>query len=138
MKPYEQLTHLGKLRRLYELAQLALQQYDIDPVSISLISKSTNLIYRIQTENRERWIIRLAQPGWRTKKDLESGAMWMEAIARDCEIPVATIKRSKKGEYVATAVSQSVPNPWHIIVMSWLPGRLLGSQLNSSNLVRMG
>ena len=138
MKPYDQLTFKGKLKRLNQLAQIALTHYPIKPVKVSIFSYSTNLIYRVQTEDGQNLVLRLARPGWRSLQDLQSGVMWMAALARDTDIPVAQVIPSKQGAFVITAVSPHVSQPWHAILQSWLPGKLLGTQLNEANLFKMG
>ena len=40
MKPFEELTHLGQVRRLRGLAQAALQQYDLPAARMTLIVAS--------------------------------------------------------------------------------------------------
>ena len=87
MKPYSDLTPAGKLRRLHNLALAALAHYDIDHSEIAYHGLDTNLLYRVSSAGGERFMLRLAYPGWRTLEDLQSEAMWLEAIRRNTSIP---------------------------------------------------
>ena len=75
LKSYEQLTRLGKLRRLRGLAENALAQHELDVREYDLIGTDTNLIYRVQTADQQQFALRVAQPGWRTLTDLQSEAL---------------------------------------------------------------
>ena len=76
MKPYVDLSNAGKLRRLRTLAAAALAQYDLrDPV-LTYHTYATNLLYRVTTPSGERYMLRLASPGWRT------GAAWDSILNR--------------------------------------------------------
>jgi Ser/Thr protein kinase RdoA (MazF antagonist) len=148
MQPYTALTPAGKLRRLRQLAQQALACYDLKNPQLTYHTFDTNLLYRVTTTNGERFILRLAYPGWRTFEDLQSEALWLEALARDTVIPAPRVIPAISGELVLPlsdppagqrlTVPIGVPDTWNATLMSWLPGRLLGKYLTSSNLEKMG
>ena len=94
MIPYTALTPAGKLRRLHRLALAALACYDLKDPQLTYHAFDTNLLYRVTaaTTNGERFILRLAYPGWRTFEDLQSEALWLDALARDTVIPAPRVK----------------------------------------------
>ena len=145
MKPFEKLTYLGHLRRLRQLAVSALTHYDLDVERLELVGTETNLIYRVRTAVGEQFALRVAAPGWRTLQDLQSEAMWLEALDRDTDIVVSVVKRTREkgtsadsGQAVVTVSAPGVPQPRHAILMRWLPGGLLGKRLTEVNLYKMG
>jgi len=83
-------------------------------------------------------MLRLAAPGWRTLKDLQSEALWLEALDRDTAVPVPRIVQARSGEYVLPMKRPAVPETWNIVLMRWVPGRLLGHYLTQRNLAKMG
>jgi Ser/Thr protein kinase RdoA (MazF antagonist) len=138
MKDYGQLSRLGKLRRLRSLAENVLAQYDLNVCGLALIGTDTNLIYRVETADSERFALRVAQPGWRTLTDLESEAMWLAALARDTDICVPVVQLGREGAAVVTTTAPGIPQPHYATLMRWLPGGLLGKQLTETNLYKMG
>jgi len=70
MKPYNDLSISGRLRRLRDLAIAALALYELKNPKISYHSFDSNLHYRVTTVSGERYMLRLAAPGWRTFEDL--------------------------------------------------------------------
>ena len=124
---------------MQELAHAALAHYDVKVGRCVRVGDSTNLIYRVDTEDGQHFALRLAAPGWRTLSDLQAEALWLEALAHDTDICVPRIVRAKNGEAVVTAQTDGVPEPRHATLMSWLPGELLDKEnITKANLVKMG
>ena len=138
MKAYNELTRTGKLRRLHWLAQNALTRYSLPSPRLTYHCFATNLLYRVEAADGARYVLRLASPGWRTRTDLESEAMWLDALGADTDLCIPRIIRSTEGASVLQMTGGSVPDTWHATLMSWLPGRLLGKCINPANLEKMG
>ena len=138
MKPYSDLTRAGKLRRLHTLAVAALAHYDLDSPELILHSSATNLLYRVTTASGERFMLRLAVPGWRTLEDLQAEAAWLAALGQETSVPVPRILPALSGESVLPICRESVPDTWNTMLMSWVPGRLLRHYLSERNLEKMG
>lgn len=138
MKPYNQLSNNGKLRRLHALAVAGLAQYDLPDPKIEFHRFDTNLLYRVTTKTGENFIFRLASPGWRTYQDLLSEAMWLTALEQDTDIPVPGVIPNRSGGYVLSIMIPGIPKVRHMTLMRWLPGRLLGKHLTVRNLEKMG
>lgn len=138
MKPYQSLSLKGKLRRLHGLALAALTQYDLAISEVVYHRFDTNLLYRLTASSGERFILRLAYPGWRSFADLWSEAAWLDALARDTGIPAPRVIQARSGERVLPMLVEGVPDAWNVTLMSWLPGRLMGHSLTERNLEKMG
>jgi Ser/Thr protein kinase RdoA (MazF antagonist) len=138
MKPYSNLTLAGKLRRLRALAVAALAHYDLKNPEITYYGFETNLLYRVTTASGERFMLRLAVPGWRTFVDLQSEALWLDALGREPDVSAPSILPARSGEYVLALSQPGVPHTWNTSLMSWVPGRLLRHYLTERNLEKMG
>lgn len=86
MIPFDNLTRAGKLRRLHALAQSALASFDLADPALEFHCLITNVHYRVTTRHGQRFVLRLGHPAWRTLNDLQSEAMWLEALARDTDV----------------------------------------------------
>lgn len=138
MKPYNNLSRMAKLRLLHSLAVTALARYDLKDPEIAFFGYQTNLLYRVTSASGERFMLRLATPGWRAFEDLRSEAMWLSALIRDTPLSVPKIIPARSGEFVLPLSSPVVPGVWNASLMSWVPGRLLGHYLTEPNLEKMG
>ncbi len=137
-KPYSELSFAGKLRRLHALAEAALESYNLKSPQLVYHGFDTNLLYRVTTAAGERFMLRLAYPGWRTFEDLQSEALWLDALRRDTSIPAPHIIPARSGEFVLPLNRPDIPKVWNASLMSWVPGRLLGGYLTERNLEKMG
>jgi Ser/Thr protein kinase RdoA (MazF antagonist) len=138
MKAYENLTNRGKLRRLRKLAILGLSHYDLPDPQLTYHGFETNLLYWVTAAGGERFMLRLAYPGWRTLTDLTAEALWLTALSEDTDIPVPAVLPTRDGELVLSIMSPEVPDVWPMTLMRYAPGRLLGNYLTGPNLVKMG
>lgn len=136
--PFLELSDTAKLRRLRTLAESVLAGYGLKNPSIVYHGFETNLMYRVRTESGQRYMLRLASPGWRTLEDLWSEAVWLEALSRDTAIQAPRVIPNREGRYVVQASVPGVPDPWCATLMTWVPGRLLGHFLHARNLEKMG
>lgn len=138
VKPFGDLTDVGRLRRLRPLAEAALAHYDLAAPTLTFHAFATNLLYRVSTASGERFVLRLAVPGWRTLEDHRAEAAWLQALARDTDVGAPTIVPTRAGETVLALTAPGVPGTWNALLMTWLPGRLLGHHLSSANLATLG
>jgi Ser/Thr protein kinase RdoA (MazF antagonist) len=116
----------------------ALAHYDLDSPEIAYYGFETNLLYRVTTASGERFMLRLASPGWRTLEDLRSEALWLEALGRETAVSAPRVTPARSGETVLPMGRPGVPKTWNATLMSWVPGRLLGHYLTERNLEKMG
>jgi Ser/Thr protein kinase RdoA (MazF antagonist) len=138
MKPYRDLTLAGKLHRLHKLAVTALACYDLESPKLTFHSFATNLLYRVTAASGERFMLRLATPGWRTFEDLQAEALWLGALGHETSLAVPRIVPARSGEWVLPICLPGVPDTWNATLMSWVPGRLLRYYLSERNLAQMG
>lgn len=138
MKPFEQLPWPGKQRRFRQLALDALRHYPLDIQQVRLFSYETNLLYRVQTVAGETYVLRLANGRWRSPQNAAGEVSWLDALATETDIPVPHIIRTADGTAIVKPTAESAPAGFHALLMSWLPGTLLGKQLTDENLVKMG
>jgi len=138
MKWYSDLTPTGKLRRLHKLAVAALAFYDLKSPKLAFHSFETNLLYRVTMASGERFMLRLATPGWRTFEDLQAEASWLGALRLETSLSVPRVVPARSGESVLPLCFPGVPDVWNTTLMSWVPGRLLRHFLSECNLEKMG
>jgi len=136
--PFGDLTDAGRLRRLRGIAVAALNQYDLARPTLTFHAFATNVLYRVTTPAGERFVLRLAVPGWRTHDDHLAEAAWLDALARDTTVRAPRIVPARSGAQVLPLSAPGVPGTWDAMLMTWLPGRLLGHHLNVRNLAKLG
>lgn len=131
------MSHRSKCRLLHAMAFAALPRYGLAGATCRLIGLSTNAIFSVQTSAGDHLALRIASPGWRTLTDLQSEAMWLEALARDTDLCTPRVIRTVEDEAIITMQMDGMA-PCNITLTSFLPGVLMGKQLTESNLKKMG
>jgi Ser/Thr protein kinase RdoA (MazF antagonist) len=139
VKPYCKLTELGRARRLRNLAFAALEHYDLDVVRLRLVTNSCNGIFRLDTLNGAKWILRVTLPeGGHTHDHVAAEMDWLAAIARNTDLSVPRPLPARDGSLVVKASSAGVPEPRMCIVFGWVPGVDLADCLTLDNISRLG
>ncbi len=81
MKKFYELTQRGRALRLRKMALKALESYDFKPTQVSLITNETNGIFRVDTEDRQKVILRITTPrGCHCLDEIRSEMNWLETI----------------------------------------------------------
>jgi Ser/Thr protein kinase RdoA (MazF antagonist) len=137
-KDFARLSTTGKIRRVSKLAAAAMSKYNIRVHSMRLYCFATNLLYKVQSDSGDRYILRMAFPGWRTLEDLRSEAAWLAALHEDTDIGAPLVMPASSGDWVLPMTGLGVPDTWYATLMTWIDGRLLAHYLTCTNLERMG
>jgi Ser/Thr protein kinase RdoA (MazF antagonist) len=137
-KDFASLSRIGKVRRLSQLAAATLSRYDVRVRSMQMHCFATNLLYKVQSDQGERFILRMAFPGWRTLQDLLTEAAWLGALHEDTDIGVPLVIRASNGDLVLPMSGFVVPETWYATLMTWVDERLLAYYLTCANLELMG
>lgn len=140
MRDYYTLSNRGRAMRLRRLAISALADYDLDVKNVRLITNDFNAIFRIDTMDGQKYVLRVCRP---TETEtglpqLRSEMMWLDALRRDTDLQVPEPLKTRQGTYVTTAQVDRVPEPRHCVIFSWLPGRDIDQQLNPHAMEKLG
>jgi Ser/Thr protein kinase RdoA (MazF antagonist) len=138
MKPDEDLTQGVVLRRQRQLAVQALSHYPISFRRIDLVSDNTNSIYRVSADDGALYALRVVAPFWRSEDNLRAEVAWLNALSQDTAIPLPRIIPTVKNEpFIRLPASHGGPDR-RAVLMTWLPGILLGGRLTVGNVKKMG
>lgn len=138
MKPFHTLTTRGRNGRLRQMAQVALQEYDLDVARMSLLSTSFNTIFRLDTTDGQQYVLRLNYPGERQRIDIYSEMVWLAALRRDTHLAVPLPLPTRQGDLMTTVTTPGVPQPRHCAIFGWLNGRTVGRRKSPTTFHKMG
>jgi Ser/Thr protein kinase RdoA (MazF antagonist) len=137
MKNFEDLSRRGQRQRLRKLAWNALAQYDLQVESLRLAGWYTNVMFRVRSQDGQLYMLRICPPGWRTETDLRSEITWLNALAQETDIGAPRPIATREGEYLPQVGANGVMALF-CMLMTWVPGVLLGKHLSEENMVKMG
>ncbi|RME55603.1 MAG: hypothetical protein D6790_15850 [Caldilineae bacterium] len=135
VRDYYSLTTQGRARRLRELAWNALAAYDLDVVRMQLLSNEWNGVFRLDTRDGRKLVLRVGLPrdkGGYDPEEIRSEMMWTDALHRELGLTVPAPIRNRDGDLLTTASAAGVPEPRHCVVFTWVPGVDLADRLTEA------
>ena len=127
VKPFDQLTERGRLRRLRSVAAAALDDYQIDVQRLSLIGGFVNALYRVDTSDGPL-ALRVDLMGEHSDSDAEIELEWLEALAGHVNVgaPIRTVDDA----LYTHARADGVPDARRCVLFSWVPGGPLADRMS--------
>jgi Ser/Thr protein kinase RdoA (MazF antagonist) len=139
MKDFADLTARGQALRLRRMAVAALQEYDLAVKRVRLVTNSFNGIFRVDTLDARKYILRVCLPeGGHSLEEIHSEMMWLAALRRDTDLGVPQPLAARGGRLVTTVAVAGVPEPRHCVVFGWVPGPDVADRLTLDNVRKMG
>ena len=132
LKPYEQLTRLGQLRRIRKLAEAALETYGLKGARLTFLRYFANITYRVDIPGPvqqwddpspylpTRYLLRvLISNHWEYAK----GEMtWLAALSGEAGLPVPAPVPTLEGELLTRVTTPGVPGGRIVSLMRWVDG----------------
>lgn len=138
MKPYHELTKRGKLRRQRQLALKVLENYDLEVKDFQLLAAGINTIYRIDTQDGEKFAMRIYSPEETVLEDNQAEIFWLKALNHDTNLHVPEPISQRNGGYITIQDHQHIPGERRCVVFKWVPGRSLEHYLSPKNYYKLG
>jgi Ser/Thr protein kinase RdoA (MazF antagonist) len=140
MKPWDELTRLGKLRRLHSLATRALRSYDIRPDRVTLLHEELNAVYRVADAAGNRFVLRIGTTGpiGHSPDQVRCEVAWLQALRSGTGLAVPAPVPATSGDPLSVVEAPGVPDPRTCVLFRWLPGTQLADRLTTSNLAAYG
>jgi len=137
MKPYNELTRLGRLRRMRQLAFAALKEYGLDGANLDFFYQAGNTLYRVydpDPKSRQtaddlfepgQYLLRIYQPGWQTLEAIELELAWLAAMRCEAGLPVPEPVLRLDGGLLSQVSVPGIPETRSCALLRWIKGRLL-------------
>jgi Ser/Thr protein kinase RdoA (MazF antagonist) len=150
MKPYDQLTHLGRVRRYHRLASAALAEYGISNAHLKFIRDSGNVTFRVVptdednfAENdphyfRNHLVLRMHEPGYQSAAAIQSELEWLAALCRETDLTVPEPQRTTDGALFVEVQIPGIPQARQCSLLRWMTGRLLQENLQPAHYRALG
>ena len=120
MKAFNNLTQRGQIIRLKELANAALQRYDIGEVPLRFLSNTDNTVFRVDRATEEsqqienpnvprRFILRITRPGKYPAKMIRAELLWLSALQNQANLVVPEPVPASDGTFVQEISVAGIP-----------------------------
>jgi len=139
VKDYYRLSYRGRALRLRQMALTALEEYDLDVKVLRLITNMTNGIFRVNTRDGGKYMLRITDPiGAHGLEEIRSEMMWLTALRRDTDLGVPEPVLTRKGEMAITIKIDNVPETRHCAIFNWVPGTNFSNRISPENMSKLG
>jgi Ser/Thr protein kinase RdoA (MazF antagonist) len=143
--PFGDLSFAAQIRRLRQLAQVALRAYDLDIVKLAPLTQTENTTFRVDgcaphqpASASERYVLRISRPDAKSAAEIRSELLWLAALRHETDLVVPDPIVTTSGELLTTADAEGVPGPRHCVLFRWVPGRFLGHHVSAAAFGRVG
>jgi Ser/Thr protein kinase RdoA (MazF antagonist) len=126
MKPFAELTAIGKRRRLTELAREAIARFPIDVSALRFLAEHTNLVFRVDAADGARYALRVCAPGQHSISDYTLELAWLDALARETRFNLAHPIAARDGAFLIRETHPDVDGERICMLFTWVPGKAAG------------
>ncbi len=134
MKPYADLSRQGRVRRMRQLARVALEAYGIGNASFVLLRQAGNTLFQVRAPGLrpcstqelfepDKYLLRVHEPGYQSPEALELELAWLAAMRREADLPVQEPVPALDGRLLVSAASPGVPGARYCSLLRWIKGR---------------
>ncbi len=138
MKPYSELTRLGKIRRMRGLAVNALTAYDLRVQWIKFLADDTNISFKVRSQAGGTYVLRIYSDEETTLAENQAEVFWLQALKRDTDLKFAEPIPRADGEFITRVQVQEIPGEKRCVLFTWVPGQELEKHLDVHNYYQLG
>ncbi len=134
MKPYHELTYLGRMRRMRRLAEKALAAFGITDARFNLLRQAGNTLFRVYTPVNDdevsgelfepgQYLLRVHEPGYQEPEAIELELAWLSAMRLDADLPVPEPIPALDGRLLLPVSVPGIPQTRHCSLLRWVKGQ---------------
>ncbi len=113
------------------VADRALREWDLDTAGIELVSRSENVVFRVDAGDGRAFALRVHRPGYHTLAELESEPMWTAAL-NQAGIGAPVAERTRTGNHYAAVEVPGTREVRHVGLIPWFAGAPLNEKIEKA------
>jgi Ser/Thr protein kinase RdoA (MazF antagonist) len=136
MKPFEELTRLGRIRRMRQGARAALDLYGLSDARIRFLRQAGNTLFRVNETHPAsalraelytsgQYMLRIHQPGYQSTGAIELELAWLASMCRETNLPVPEPVSTLEGKLLAQVSIPGLPEERNCSLLRWVKGRFI-------------
>ena len=124
MSDFSTLSTDEQTSRLEKLARSALEQFEVEPSELTVLSTAWNTVFRVDTAEGERYVIRVCLPFFTENAGREE-VEYMAGVAANTDIAVPRPIVTPDGESVVRVSIPEVPEPRVCLLFPFVEGEMI-------------
>jgi len=112
------------------------RRYGLRVACISHLATHSNILYRVDTTDGRRLVLRVSQPAANTRTNLEIEVAWLSSLISDPALNVVEPIPNADGRHITDLLADR--HLRHCVLFTWVPGEPLGDGAGTSGYRAMG
>jgi len=121
----EKTSALG-IEHFRTLAKNALLAWNISDAELTLIKHRENAVFKVVTENGDKFAMRIHRLGYHSDAALQSELQWIHALAKS-GIELPEVIPTADGRFFVSARANANSSPQQVDLLAWVEGEQLGA-----------
>jgi Ser/Thr protein kinase RdoA (MazF antagonist) len=150
MKPYKELTHLGRVRRMRQLAGVALDAYGLAGARFKFLRQAGNTLFRVHAPDltpartdrdlfqENHYLLRIHQPGYQAPDAIELELAWLNAMRQEADLPVSEPVPTLDGKLLTRVSIPGIPGARDCSLLRWMKGRYVTKGIGPHHYLAQG
>ncbi|MCP3984443.1 MAG: phosphotransferase [bacterium] len=114
-----------------EVADLALVEWDLGVARVELVSRSENVVFRVDTDGGRTFALRVHRSGYHTLAELESEPLWTAAL-NQAGIGAPVAEPTRTGSHYAVVGVPGTDEVRHVGLVPWFEGVPLNEMIDEA------
>jgi Ser/Thr protein kinase RdoA (MazF antagonist) len=135
MKPFDELTRLGRIRRMRQLVSVALKSYGVEEARFRLLRQAGNTLFRVRAcglpgleapeglFEQGQYLLRIHEPGYQELEAIDLELTWLAAMRQEANLPVPEPVAALDGRWLVSIDLPGIPETRQCSLLRWVKGR---------------
>ncbi len=138
MKKFDDLTRLGRIRRVKKIIEEGLEFYDVEVKDLKFLTEDTNIFYKLTDTFGNRYAVKIYEELSSNLDDSQVEMYFLDQIASKTNIVVPRGVKNKSGDYVTLIESKYDTVKKRMAVYEWMDGYDLDEREKISHFEQIG
>ena len=138
MKKYDDLTRLGKLRRMHKAAVQLVEKYDIEVKDIKYLAEETNVFFKVTAADGRKYALKICQEESSKLEDNLAEVFLIGVVSEYSDITVPKVVTAKNGDTVTQVFCEGFDEAKRAILYDWIDGREIDGREEDSYFMKLG
>ncbi|MCG7521944.1 phosphotransferase enzyme family protein [Ruegeria sp. Ofav3-42] len=122
-----------QLAAMEAAATQALDAWDLNAGTLSLIKHRENAVYKLELKNNARYALRVHRPEYHSNAELNSELLWTTAL-NEAGVPTPTVIPAADGTLFKTVTPEGQAQAFQVDILLWSEGTPIGNFEEGTNL----
>lgn len=113
------------------VAARALDEWDLQVGLLELVSRSENVVFRVETTDKQIFALRIHRPGYHTLSELNSEQAWSRAL-NEADVIAPLARPTRSGKDISRVTVPDSDEMRHVSLVQWLDGARLDDRLEAA------